>query len=197
MKLACLLNHIPVYTSMEYYIQWYTSVILVYTGIFAGFRAAQLDAQMEEGPEDTQPSSDPEGGDASRYPEDDEFFYALDAKSQEEAINRFMEGLEQQEHSGFAQIHRLLSSYSSRPVPVQKTTCCMTHCHHVKPSRNDVAINCDYILYLYCYIPSIYSDIHAMCTGKHEEFYWLCKPWSISTKQNACLCWVVNKASCL
>ena len=52
---------------------------------------------MEEGPEGTQPPSDPDGGDAYPCPEDDEFFYAPDAESQEEAINRFMEGLEQQE----------------------------------------------------------------------------------------------------
>ena len=37
----------------------YTCINLIYTGIFAGFRAARLDAQMEEGPEGTQPSSDP------------------------------------------------------------------------------------------------------------------------------------------
>ena len=36
-----------------------TYIILIYTGIFAGFRAALLDAQMEEGPEGTQPSGDP------------------------------------------------------------------------------------------------------------------------------------------
>jgi hypothetical protein len=92
--------------------------------IFAGFRAARLDAQMEEGPVDTQPSSDPEGRDAYPCPEDDEFFYAPDAESQEEAINRFMGSLEQQERSCFSQIHRLLSSL---PAPVQKKIRCMTH----------------------------------------------------------------------
>ena len=94
-----------------------------YTGIFAGFRAARLDAQMEEGPEGTQPSSDPDGGDPYPCPEDDGFFHAPDAESQE-AINRFMEGLEQQEHSGFSQIDRLISSL---PVPVLKKTRCMSH----------------------------------------------------------------------
>ena len=94
---------------MECYIQWYTYIILIYTGIFAGFRAAQLDAQMEVGPEGTQPSGDPDGGNAYPCPEDDEFFYAPDAESQEDAIKRFMEGLEQQERRGFSQIDRLIS----------------------------------------------------------------------------------------
>ena len=66
---------------------------------------------MEEGPEGTQPSSDPDGGGTYPCPEEDEFFDAPDAESQEEAINRFMEGLEQQEHSGFSQIDRLMSTY--------------------------------------------------------------------------------------
>ena len=68
---------------------------------------------------DTQPSSDPDGGMPIH-----EFFYAPDAESQEEAINRCMEGLEQQEHSGFSQIDRLMSSL---PVSVLKKTRCMTH----------------------------------------------------------------------
>ena len=57
-------------------------VILIYTDIFAEFRAARLDAQMEKGRERTQPSSDPDGGDAYPCPEDDEFFDAPDAKCQ-------------------------------------------------------------------------------------------------------------------
>ena len=63
------------------------------------------------------PSSDPDGGDPHPCPEDDEFFGVPDAESQEEAINRFMEGLEQQERRGFSQIDRLISSL---PVPVLK-----------------------------------------------------------------------------
>ena len=62
---------------------------------------------MEEGPEGTPPSSDPDGGDPHPCPEDDEFFGVPDAESQEEAINRFMEGLEQQE----VVFHRLIDSY--------------------------------------------------------------------------------------
>ena len=45
----------------------YTMIFICHIGIywyiiFAGFRAARLDAQMEKDPEGTQPSSDPEGG---------------------------------------------------------------------------------------------------------------------------------------
>ena len=80
---------------------------MIYTGIFAGFRAARLDAQMEEGPEGTQPSSDPDGGDAYPCPEDDEFFYAPDAESQEEAIHRFMEVWNNRNTVAF---HRLIDS---------------------------------------------------------------------------------------
>ena len=59
---------------------------------------------MEERPQGTPPSSDPDGGDPHPCPEDDEFFGVPDAESQEEAINRFMEGLERQEH-----LQRLIS----------------------------------------------------------------------------------------
>ena len=41
-------------------------------------------------------------------PEDEECFDALDAASMEEAISKFVEGLEVQERSGFDDIHRLL-----------------------------------------------------------------------------------------
>jgi hypothetical protein len=40
-------------------------------------------------------------------PEDEECFDAPDAASMEEAISKFVEGLESQEHSGFDDIHRL------------------------------------------------------------------------------------------
>ena len=42
-----------------------------------------------------------------------------------------MEGLEQQEHSGFSQIDRLLSSL---PVPVLKKTRCMSHAQALEGS---------------------------------------------------------------
>ena len=48
-------------------------------------------------------------------PEDEECFDAPDAASMEEAISKFVEGLEAQERSGFDDIHRLLKGL---PVPV-------------------------------------------------------------------------------
>ena len=124
----------------------------------------------------------PWGGGASPCPEDDEFFYAPDAESQEEAINRFMETcLTRLAKRGSGFSRRRTAFTGPRRLQFQcplwignplSFTCC-----HVEPSRNDVATNGDYVLCLYCYIPSIYSDIDAMCTGKHEEFHWLCKPW--------------------
>ena len=79
-----------------------------------------------------EPSSAPEGVDPEFEPEGDpkgghdidELFAGLDAASMEGAINKFMEGLEGQECTGFARIHRLLSRLL---VPVQKKTRIMTH----------------------------------------------------------------------
>jgi hypothetical protein len=103
--------------------------ILVYTIIYQD--TLIYTAMMEEGQGDTQPCSDgdSEGGDPNPCREDEEFFSAPDAESQEEAINKFMEGLEGEEHSGFSQIHRLLSSL---PVPVQKENRSMTHAEAIE-----------------------------------------------------------------
>ena len=68
---------------------------------------------------EVEPEGDPKGG-----PDIDQLFDRPDAASMEGAINKFMEGLEGQERTGFAQIHRLLSRL---PVPVQKKTRIMTH----------------------------------------------------------------------
>jgi hypothetical protein len=57
-------------------------------------------------------------------PEDDEFFVSPDAASMEEAIGKFMEGLERQESGCFPNINRLIQSL---PVPAQKVNRCMTH----------------------------------------------------------------------
>jgi hypothetical protein len=51
--------------------------------------------------------SDEEGG-PNPCPENKEFHKAQDADSMEEAIGKFIEGLEGQERAGFSQIHRLL-----------------------------------------------------------------------------------------
>jgi hypothetical protein len=53
-------------------------------------------------------------------------FTSVVADSMEEAICKFMEGLEGQERSGFSQIHRLLR------VPVQKDTRSMTHAEAIE-----------------------------------------------------------------
>ena len=57
-------------------------------------------------------------------PEDEEFFVSPDAASMEEAIGKFMEGLERQESGCFPNINRLIQSL---PVPAQKVNRCMTH----------------------------------------------------------------------
>ena len=50
-------------------------------------------------------------------PEDEEFFEAPDAESKEEAINKFLDGLEGHERGGFKDMHRFLDCL---PVPVGK-----------------------------------------------------------------------------
>jgi hypothetical protein len=57
-------------------------------------------------------------------PEDDELFDASDAESMEETINKFVDGLESQDRSGFDDIHRLIKYL---PVPVTKAIRQMTH----------------------------------------------------------------------
>ncbi len=57
-------------------------------------------------------------------PEDEEFFECRpDAADVEEAIGKFMEGMEKQERTGYAALHKLLEGL---PVPasVQKTAGC-------------------------------------------------------------------------
>jgi hypothetical protein len=62
-------------------------------------------------------------------PEDEECFDAPDAVSMEEAISKFVEGLESQECSGFDDIHRLLQGL---PVPVTKAIRLMTHAEAIE-----------------------------------------------------------------
>ena len=62
-------------------------------------------------------------------PEDEECFDAPDAASMEEAISKFVEGLEAQERSGFDDIHRLLKGL---PVPVTKAIRVMTHAQAIE-----------------------------------------------------------------
>ncbi len=97
---------------------------------------------MMQEPSSAPEGVDPEGGDHRPCPEDhcdEEFFSAQDAASMEGAINKFMVGLEGQERSGFAQIHRLLSRL---PVPVQKKTRIMTHAHAIEEGLQAQTASC-------------------------------------------------------
>ena len=73
------------------------------------------------------PSAGPasmEDGDPHPCPEDAEFFECRpDAADMEEAIGKFMEGMEKQERTGYAALHELLEGL---PLPVQKTAGSMT-----------------------------------------------------------------------
>ena len=60
---------------------------------------------------------EPEEGDPSPCPEDEEFFVRPDAAGMEEAIGKFLDGLEGQECSGFEEMHRFLATL---PVPTPK-----------------------------------------------------------------------------
>jgi len=61
----------------------------------------------------------------SPCPEDGDFFDARpDAEDTEEAINKFLEGLESQEEAGFDRLHSLLKSL---PVPVAAHGSNMSH----------------------------------------------------------------------
>jgi hypothetical protein len=65
-----------------------------------------------------------EEGDPLPCPEDEEFFDTRpDTADMEEAISKFMEGMEQQEHTGYNALHKLLQGL---PVPVQKKARSMT-----------------------------------------------------------------------
>ena len=62
-------------------------------------------------------------------PEDEECFEAPDAESMEEAISKFVDGLEAQERSGFDDIHRLIQRL---PLPVTKAIRSMTHAQAIE-----------------------------------------------------------------
>ena len=64
----------------------------------------------------------------SPCPEDEEFFDTRpDAEDMEEAISKFMEGMKQQEHTGYNALHKLLQGL---PVPVQKKASSMVYIHY-------------------------------------------------------------------
>jgi hypothetical protein len=78
------------------------------------------------GPVSMQPhiTDDDEGGD-NLCIEDEEFFQGRpDADNMEEAITKFLDGMEGQERSAFKDLHRFLGCL---PLPVVKGDCGMSH----------------------------------------------------------------------
>jgi hypothetical protein len=86
----------------------------------AGFRGAHRDtaawvilqpfAQSSLGQDEADPIPEPE---------DENCFQGPDTESKEEAINKFLDGIEDEERSGFKDIHRLLGRL---PLPAGKQT---------------------------------------------------------------------------
>ncbi len=119
------------------YAQVYTDYVPVYTYMYlnlnavpyiAGFRGALQDANMRV-PDVQQQPADPGSENKGNYndpcPEDEEFFESRpDAETMEEAINKFMDGMEAQERGGFRDLHRFLGRL---PVPTAKASQAMTH----------------------------------------------------------------------
>ena len=86
-----------------------------------GFRGSHRDAAM---PPPSADQASMEDGDPNPCPEDEEFFECRpDAADMEEAIGKFMEGMEKQEHTGYSTLHKLLQGL---PVPVHNTAGSMT-----------------------------------------------------------------------
>ena len=75
-------------------------------------------------PDTQQPPADQDTDRGIPCPEDNEFFDRPDADTMEEAISRFMDGLEAQERCGFNDLHGLLGRL---PVPPVKAGQAMTH----------------------------------------------------------------------
>ena len=80
------------------------------------------DAYMQV-PDAQQPPADLDIDRDDPCPEDEEFFDRPDAATMEEAISRFMDGMEAQECCGFKDCHRLLERL---PVPTVKPSQPMT-----------------------------------------------------------------------
>ena len=87
---------------------------------FTGFRSARRDAnpRVPESPVDPDDENVP-------CPEDEEFFDARpDAATMEEAIGKFMDGMEAQERDGFKHIHQFVGRL---PVPTVNASQAMSH----------------------------------------------------------------------
>ena len=66
-----------------------------------------------------------ESGNEDPCPEDDEFFEARpDAATMEEAIGKFMDGMEAQERDGFKDLHQFVGRL---PVPTVNASQAMSH----------------------------------------------------------------------
>ena len=83
----------------------------------------QRDANMLV-PDAQQPPADQDIDSGDPCLEDEEFFDRPDAATMEEAISRFMDGMEAQERCGFNDLHGLLGRL---PVPTVKAGQAMTH----------------------------------------------------------------------
>jgi hypothetical protein len=79
---------------------------------------------LERAQAPVQSEPEPEEGDYAPCPEDEEFFVRPDAAGMEEAIGKFLDGLEGQERSGFEELHQFLAKL---PVPTTKQCSSMTH----------------------------------------------------------------------
>ncbi len=75
-------------------------------------------------PDAQQPPADPGIDRGDPCAEDGEFFDRPDAATMDEAISRFMDGMEAQERGGFKDLHCLLGRL---PVPTVKASQAMTH----------------------------------------------------------------------
>ena len=68
-------------------------------------------------------------GDPDPCPEDEEYFVRPDAGDMEEAIDKFLDGLDGQERSGFEEMHRFLATL---PIPSGKESQSMTHAEAIQ-----------------------------------------------------------------
>ena len=113
----------------EYVLQLYKHVLGMYLVCtasepsFTGFQGVQHDANMQV-PDAQQPAQDNDRDRGDPCPEDDQDFERPDAATMEEAISRFMDGMEAQERGGLNNLHGLLGR---PPVPTAKASQAMTH----------------------------------------------------------------------
>jgi hypothetical protein len=120
------MKKIPVYIGLAWYIIVYP-ITTHHEGSTAGFRGAHCDAAAPvilEPPGQSSVDSDQDESDSCPAPEDEEFFQGPDPESKEEAIHKFLDGMEDQERIGFKGIDRLLGRL---PVPAGKETRSMSH----------------------------------------------------------------------